>query len=307
MTAVSLGVSLAFGSAVTGAGITSRQKSFDPWNTMDGRVFCQLLEHHPEGRAVTGFIPYCGAAPVPGALHWNLDPSLIALLAILAVAHLSFARSLGVAKRDLGACALGWLILTLAFITPLCNLSVALFSARVTQHMAIVLLAAPMIARGLMPTHSFGRLWLPNMFALGATFVFAAIFWVWHSPAFYDETLRNNVVYWTMHVTTVAAALALWTAVFASSAAVAFLLLFATGLQMSLLGALLTFAGAPLFSVHQFTTAAWGLTWLQDQQLGGLVMWIPAGLLLTGYSALALGAALRLDSPIASAAEEKVA
>jgi putative membrane protein len=207
----------------------------------------------------------------------------------------------------MAACAFGWLLLLLAFISPLCNLSVALFSARVTQHMAITLVAAPLIARGLVSPHPVAWPRLQNGFAWGATLVFAAIFWIWHSPAFYDETLGSNIVYWLMHVTTVAAAVALWAAVFTSSAALAFLLLFATGLQMSLLGALLTFAGAPLFSVHQFTTAAWDLTWLEDQQLGGLVMWVPAGLLLTGYSALALGAALRLDAPVASAAEEKAA
>ena len=256
---------------------------------------------------MAGFIPYCGSAPTPGALHWNLDPILMAILAMLAAGQLSFARSHSAAKRDLGACASGWLILLLAFISPLCNLSVALFSARVTQHMAITLIAAPLIARGLVLPRPFGQLRLPNPLAWGATFVFAAIFWLWHSPAFYDETLRNNVVYWLMHVTTVAAALALWAAVFSSSAALAFLLLFATGLQMSLLGALLTFAAAPLFSVHEFTTAAWGLAWLQDQQLGGLVMWVPAGLLLTGYSALAFGAALGLDAPVASTPEEKAA
>lgn len=76
---------------------------------------------------------------------------------------------------------------------------------------------------------------------------------------------------------------------------------------MSLLGALFTFAAVPLFSVHEFTTAAWGLTWLQDEQLGGLVMWAPAGLLLTAYSALAFGAALRLDAPVAPPVEEKTA
>ena len=51
-------------------------------------------------------------------------------------------------KRDLGASVFGWLLLSLAFISPLCNLSVALFSARVAQHMAITLIAAPLIARG---------------------------------------------------------------------------------------------------------------------------------------------------------------
>ena len=104
-----------------------------------------------------------------------------------------------------------------------------------------------------------------------------------------------------------AAALVLWIAVFNSSGPLAFLVLFASGVQMSLLGALLTFAAVPLFSVHEFTTAAWGLTWLQDQQLGGLVMWVPAGLLLTAYSALAFASALRLDSPVRSRAEEKPA
>jgi putative membrane protein len=256
---------------------------------------------------VAGFFPYCGSAPVPSALHWNLDPVLACVLAILALGHLSFARSQGLAKRDVGACAFGWLILLLAFTSPLCNLSVALFSARVAQHMAITLVAAPLIAQGLLLAYSRASLRFPYVFAWAATFTFAAVFWIWHSPAFYDETLRNNVAYWLMHMTTVGAALALWAAVFSSGAALAFLLLFATGLQMSLLGALLTFAAVPLFSVHEFTTAAWGLTWLQDQQLGGLVMWVPAGLLLTVYSALAFGAALRLDAPVASAAEEKAA
>ena len=243
---------------------------------------------------MAGFIPYCGSAPAPGALHWNLDPLLILVLGALTVACVSFARSHGTAKRDMGACAIGWLILSLAFISPLCNLSVALFSARVTQHMAIVLLAAPMIARGLVFAPAGRRPWTGIAWAAAAAF--AAIFWIWHSPAFYDETLRSNVVYWLMHVTTIAAALALWVAVFYSTAPLAFLILFVSGLQMSLLGALLTFAAVPLFSVHEFTTATWGLTWLQDQQLGGLVMWVPAGLLLTAYSALALGAALRLDA-----------
>jgi putative membrane protein len=258
-----------------------------------------------ESLLVAAFIPYCGSAPAPGALHWNLDPVLIFLMGALAIACVSFARSHGAARTDMVACAFGWLILLFAFISPLCNLSVALFSARVSQHMAIVLLAAPMIARGLVFGPAARRPWIG--FAWMAAVAFAVIFWIWHSPVFYDETLRSNVVYWLMHATTVAAALALWIAVFNSSGLLAFLLLFVSGLQMSLLGALLTFAAAPLFSVHEFTTAAWGLAWLQDQQLGGLVMWVPAGLLLTAYSALAFGAALRLDAPVASATEEKAA
>jgi putative membrane protein len=254
---------------------------------------------------VAGFVPYCGSAPANGALHWNLDPVLIVVLVVLALAHFGFARSRGAAKTGLCVSAFGWLLLALAFISPLCNLSVALFSARVTQHMVIALIAMPMIARGLVSVPEARRSW--GNAAWVVTPVFAAVFWIWHSPVFYNETLRSNVVYWLMHATTIAAALALWMAVFNSSAPLAFLVLFVSGLQMSLLGALLTFAAVPLFSVHEFTTAAWGLTWLQDQQLGGLVMWVPAGLLLTAYSALAFASALRLDSPDCSRAEEKPA
>ncbi len=254
---------------------------------------------------MAGFIPYCGSAPVPGALHWNLDPLLIVALVAFGVAHISFARLHGLANWNMAACAFGWLILLLSFVSPLCNLSVALFSARVTQHMVIVLLAAPLIARGLVFAPAGSR--RAASVAWQTTVAFAAIFWIWHSPAFYDETLRNNFVYWLMHTTTIVAALALWMAVFNSSAPLAFLVLFATGVQMSLLGALLTFAAVPLFSVHEFTTAAWGLTWLQDQQLGGLVMWVPAGLLLTAYSVVAFGAVLRLDAQVVSPAREKAA
>ena len=256
---------------------------------------------------MAGFIPYCGSPPVPGALHWNFDLLLVSALLLLTAAHMQFARSRGVVKRDLGVSCLGWLLLSLVLISPLCNLSVALFSARVTQHMAIALIAAPMIAKGFISTRTLVPWRASNIFAWGTTFAFAAVFWIWHSPAFYDETLRSNVTYWLMHATTVVAALALWIAVFSSSAPVAFLILFVTGVQMSLLGALLTFAAVPLFSVHEFTTAAWGLTWLEDQQLGGLLMWVPAGLLLTAYSVLAFGAALRLDAPVASPATEKAA
>jgi putative membrane protein len=208
--------------------------------------------------------------------------------------------------KNVGASFSGWLVLTLTFISPLCHLSVALFSARVFQHMVVALVAAPLIARGF-PIEARSRWRGSSLFAWASTLAFAAIFWAWHSPFLYDETLENNIVYWLMHVSTFAAALAFWLAVFSSSAPVAFLLIFAAGLQMSLLGALITFASVPLFAVHQFTTTAWGLEWLQDQELGGLVMWAPAGLLLTAYSVLPLiGVLGQLDTSVGSPEEDRV-
>ena len=93
-----------------------------------------------------------------------------------------------------------------------------------------------------------------------------------------------------MHVTFIGAALLLWFAALRSTDSIGaiFAALIATMLQMSLLGAWLTFAGRPLFAVHADTTWPWGLSQLQDQQLGGLIMWVIGGFLLTAGARVVL-------------------
>src|SRR3546814_5156702 len=72
-----------------------------------------------------------------------------------------------------------------------------------------------------------------------------------------------------------------------SSAAKAAAALLAMMVQRGLLGALLTFSGSALYAPHLLTTQAWGMSSLQDQQLAGLIMWVPA-------AGLYLGAAMFL-------------
>ncbi|MBV9290347.1 MAG: cytochrome c oxidase assembly protein [Hyphomicrobiales bacterium] len=234
---------------------------------------------------------------MPGSEVWNFDPKLLAGLALAGLCFYGFSKRAHARDKWRSAYLLsGLVVLALAFVSPLCNLSVALFSARATQHMIVALIAAPLIAKALAAGNAEDR--SPgHATPLAATLIFAAVFWFWHSPAAYDETLRSNGVYWLMHLSTFGAALFLWLLAFRSNELAAFMVVTVTGLQMTLLGALLTFAAQPLFSVHEFTTPAWGLTSLQDQELGGLVMWVPAGLLLTGYSVFALGRLLsRMDA-----------
>src|SRR3546814_6882199 len=88
-----------------------------------------------------------------------------------------------------------------------------------------------------------------------------------------------------MQLSLLASAMAFWAALRGASAPTAILLLLAMMVQMGLLGALITFAGAPLYAPHYATTMVWGLTPLEDQQLAGLIMWAPA-------AAFYLGAAL---------------
>ena len=115
-----------------------------------------------------------------------------------------------------------------------------------------------------------------------AAATFAVTLWFWHAPAAYAATFQSDGVYWAMHLTAFAAAVWLWSGLLDGSrdAARPFALatLLTTG-QMGLLGALITFAGRPLYAPHFATTYAWGLTPLADQQLGGVVMWVPAGVI----------------------------
>ena len=176
---------------------------------------------------------------------------------------------------------------TAALISPLCALSVSLFSARVGQHMILLLVAAPLLALA-RPRRGFGSFacqerpkpfWIGgSMSQLMASATFSGILWVWHSPAPYAGTFANPFIYWAMHLSLFGAALWLWTSIFEGERAGSFRSI-ATGLfitvQMGLLGALLTLAPRPLFTPHLLTTMAWHLTPLEDQQLGGVIMWVP--------------------------------
>jgi putative membrane protein len=221
-------------------------------------------------------IPYCGAPPDPLTLahRWNLDPILLAALATIALAY-----GLYSVRRPGGRPLFfsGWTVAAVALASPLCALSVSLFSARIAQHMILTLLAAPLVAAGL----QFGPRPRPPPSLLAAA-VFAALLWFWHAPGPYAWTFLRTDVYWAMHLSLFASALWLWSTLLSQStpafAAIGAGML--TALQMGLLGAVLTFAPAPLFAPHLITTLAWGLTPLEDQQLGGVLMWVPGCLAL---------------------------
>jgi putative membrane protein len=175
-------------------------------------------------------------------------------------------------------------VATVAFVSPLCALSVALFSARVGQHMILVLLAAPLIASALPRSTNSSK---PANLWISAVFFFASL-WFWHMPIPYDATFASTPVYWTMHLTLFGGAILLWRELLnhQSDRLGEVLVVGAlTSMQMGLLGAVLTFASHPLFLWHLTTTAAWGLSPLRDQQLGGVFMWVP-GILLFLWSAV---------------------
>ncbi|MFN3936908.1 MAG: cytochrome c oxidase assembly protein [Gemmobacter sp.] len=209
--------------------------------------------------------PYCGPAPAPQDLWlaWNLDPVLLTGLAVFAAAGWGLARD----RRALVA-ALGALVL--AFVSPLCAATVALLSARAAHHLVLLSLAAPALALAL-PLRA--RVAAP---AMAAT---VAVLAAWHLPGVYAAAWDSAAIYWAMQAALLLPAWAFWSSVLRPAAAEAlfaraFLIAGLAG-AMGLIGAVLTFARTAFYAEHLVGTAAWGIDPLADQQLAGLVMWVP--------------------------------
>jgi putative membrane protein len=224
-------------------------------------------------------LPYCGSSPLPGELlsRFNLDPVLIVALLAAIVWHGWAARRLSddtqVSKERLLSALFGWLIAAAAFLSPLCALSVALFAARVAQHMILVLIAAPLIAVGL-PARAPRTAWPLGL----STLCFFFALWFWHMPLPYDATFHSTAIYWGMHLSLFGSAIWFWSCLI-HHARIHLVGAFAAGIltsiQMGMLGAFLSLGDHPLFRWHLTTTQVWHLSPLEDQQLGGILMWVP--------------------------------
>ena len=225
---------------------------------------------------ILSFQPYCGAAPDPGAVWaaWNLDPVLITALAAVAVVYgMTWGR--GASTRERVVFGAGWSLVFIAFVSPLCALTSALFAARVGHHVAVLTLGAGLLVLAA-PRGRLERLFSGRMLLWSATAAQAILLWFWHAPGAYAWSLTGDVQYWIMQAGLIGAALMFWRGVRLAPIQHALLALIATMVQMGALGALITFAGEPLYAPHFATTLAWGLTPLEDQQAGGLIMWAPA-------------------------------
>ena len=247
-------------------------------------------------------------APGPLSL-WDL--AALAMLTVSGVLYVRGAYDLrrrGAVQppRERAAFALGWVVLAVAMLPPLDALAIERFSVHMIQHELMMLVAAPLIIVGRpLSTCLWG---LPGRWRLSLGRAFQAkpagavlrllsapvaawalhglAIWIWHVPALYDAAVRNEATHALQHATFVStAALFWWGLVYGRygragyGAAVFFV--FTTVVHTGLLGAILTLAEVPLYEAYLTPAAARGLDPVADQQLAGLVMWIPAGIILT--------------------------
>lgn len=201
--------------------------------------------------------------------------------------------------------ALGLVVLVMALLSPLDASSDLLFSAHMTQHELLMLVAAPLLVLGRPLAPVVGglpaalrrvlvrRLHAPAVIgaarrATGPIFVWllnAGVLWAWHVPLLYEAALESEAIHWLQHASFLGAAGLFWWALIdgrygRAGHGIAALFVFATALQSSLLAALLTLSPEPWYPIHRLRLAAGGMSAAHDQQLAGLIMWVPAGVLL---------------------------
>ena len=231
--------------------------------------------------------PYCGPTPIPAEIwwRWNTDPALIAAL-LGSLLGLLLLRDAKARRFYLGGLA----VLAVAFVSPLCALTTALSSARALHHLVSVAAAAPLFALATPPARS-GGVAVPLA-------VSTAALWLWHWPAVYEASFSSHAVYWSLQFALLGSFVWFWRSVL-SPRQEPFGAVLAIGAgtgQMGLLAAVLTMAPRPLYEVHGAAPLAWGLDPLTDQQLGGLLMWVP-GFFAYGVFALFVLRRLRQSVP----------
>lgn len=235
------------------------------------------------GRAQT-WLTWCGSAPEPAelALRWNWDPWLLAAIAVASMAHVLLTPR----DRTRDAAFAGLVLTVLAlFVSPFCALGAALFTARVLHHLALVFIVAPLLVMlwggALQRVRGSLALW---------TAIQALVFWAWHAPPLYAGALSHDGLFWAMQISIALSSAIWWAKLMRAPAAGAVASLLAAMVLMGLLGALLTFAPRAIYEPHLLTTQPWGFTALEDQQIGGVVMWAPGSLI---YLLAAMGILFR--------------
>lgn len=238
-----------------------------------------------------------------GQLTWHVDP--LVLVGLVGTAWLYHRGGRGAEPpwraRVFHA---GLAAVAVALLTPLDGMAAELASAHMVQHVLLVLVAAPLLALA-GPSHRLLR-GLPRRLrrasgpvrrrlglspptrrlrsaAAAIWLLHVVVLWGWHAAVLYDAALRSPVVHAVEHATFLATAVLFWVVVASVrdrrgiADGTAILLVFTMSLQSVFLSALLTFAPTPWYEGYATTTAAWGLDRLADQQLAGVIMWVPAG------------------------------
>lgn len=239
---------------------------------------------------------------VPYTWSWSLHPSvfvgtgLLGALYFFGVGPWRRRRGLPPAPAWRVASFMGALAVLLVSLNgPMHDLSdYYLFSAHMVQHMLLTLLFPPLLIAGL-PGWLLAPLLRPPAVRrvarvlthpVTAAVLFSATIAVWHMAPFYDLMMRDHDVHIATHLMFMATATLLWWPVMSPvpellprlGYGVGMLYLFLVGIPMQIVAAMISLSDSVLYQWYAVAPRTWGLSPLEDQQLGGLIMWVPGNL-----------------------------
>ena len=274
-----------------------------------------LLALAPAGQALA----HGGETPSMADAGWRIAVGLPLLLAGAAYvfglrrAWRRAGRGRGVRRAEALAFGAGLAVLAFMLALPLHAWGRLRFAPHMLEHELLTLVAAPLLAAGrpgvpyllAMPLswrrrlgalQSWRRLCSPGV----AWGLHGAAFWLWHAPPLFEAALASEAVHYLQHLTLLGTALLFWTSLLPRRAdtrtrMVAAFALFTTAMHSTLLGALLTLSPTVWYASYAGAAGAGGLSALEDQQLAGLIMWVPAGLVYAAAALALLSLSLRDD------------
>jgi putative membrane protein len=257
---------------------------------------------------------------------WHFDSLVVASLSALAMGYgmgLKRIWQKSGAGRVIpfwraGAFALATLALAIALLSPLDTLGNDLAWVHMVQHSVLMVIAAPLMAAGspgyvsLWALPKRARKWVGRFAATitngsrpvlhfllwNAGFIWllhAAGLWVWHLPPLYQGALTDQWIHDLEHMTFFVAAFLFWRLVLDGrhrptlNPGLSVLYLFTTSIQTMMLGVMMTLSPKAWYPIYDGRSQAWGLSPLQDQQVAGAIMWMPAGLAYAIVAAILFG------------------
>ncbi len=233
--------------------------------------------------------------------QWNLEPSiligtaLITGLYLYAIGPYRKRRFPEEPVRSIKTLAFlsGMAIMFLALVSPLDELGDSyLFSAQMLQHLFLTVVGPPLLLLGTpewlvnqaLSNKIIFRITKVLTYPVVAFVLFNVDFWLWHAPPLYNATLENLTIHIIEHLTFIFFGLCYWWPIFSPSKKLPalpiggqILYLFLSGMPSVLLGAGLTFT-LPLYAPYIAAPRVWGISAATDQQLGGLIMWVPVSI-----------------------------
>ena len=198
------------------------------------------------------------------------------------------------ARRHVASFGAALVVLFLALNGPLHNLSdTYLFSAHMAQHLLLTLVFPPLLLYGT-PAHVVRPLLRPRWVMavarvatrpLAAGIIFTAPIVIWHTPALYQAALRHHNLHILQHLVFLTTAVLMWWPVLSpvpelprAQHLIQMLYLFLLSIPMAIVSVYIAYADTVLYPLYASAPRVWGISPMNDQMIGGLIMWIPGGL-----------------------------